>query len=279
MILQHRYTMQSQLDSNIVTIKELRTSPTSAPPEKSMTWWRPIALSVWMQILLLLLPLTVIISLEITYHMSVRNQGLGDVTDRGYLHYTWTVIPALILTIIKIMGQSLAFSVEILDPHLVLKAGGAAAKQTLFHDYLYQTSLPRCLRSVRFSRWAVLSVSLSTLLSPFLTIVVSGLFEGQPVTRYQGLSANAVDALMKFDGSTYEECEQYGWQQATVNAANLLVQQVIPYPEGTFDDYIYPLMSGVSQNTSMTEVFNASSMSAITPGYHPHMVRKSVSSQ
>lgn len=272
LILQHRYTMDSQLGRKAVKIKELRSHSTSALPERSMTWWRPIALSAWMQVLLVLLPLAIIVSLETTYHRSVLHQGLGDVTDRGYLHYTWTVIPALILTIIKVLGQSLAFSIEILDPHLVLKAGGGTAKQTLFHDYLYQTSLPRCLSSVRSGRWAVLSVSLSTLLSPFLTIIVSGLFEERPVPQYQTLSANAANDLTRFDGSTYQDCEQHGWDQATLNAANLLIQDAIPYPEGTFDNYIYPLMTNISGNTSMTGVFNASSFSAVTPGYHPHTV-------
>ncbi|KAG9692561.1 hypothetical protein KCU95_g7404, partial [Aureobasidium melanogenum] len=272
LILQHRYTMDSQLDGNTVTIKELRSFPTSALPSRSIKWWRPMALSAWMQVLLLLLPLAVVSSLEITYHISVKHQGLSDVTDRGYLHYTWTVIPALILTIIKTLGQSLAFSIEILDPHLVLKAGSGTAKQTLFHDYLYQTSLSRCLSSVRFGRWAVLSVSISTLLSPFLTIVVSGLFEGQPVAQYQRLTTDAVDHLTNFDNISYQNCEEYGWEQATLNAANLLIQQAIPFPKGIFDDYIYPLMTAVPQNTSTTGVFNASSMFAITPGYHPHTV-------
>ncbi|CAD0085539.1 unnamed protein product [Aureobasidium mustum] len=136
----------------------------------------------------------------------------------------------------------------------------------------YRTSLPRCLSSVRFGRWAVLSVSLSTLLSPFLTIIVSGLFEERPVPQYQTLSTNAVDNLTRFDDSTYQDCEQLGWDQATLNAANLLIQDVIPFPEGTFDNYIYPLMTDISGNTSMTGVFNASSFSAVTPGYHPHTV-------
>ncbi|KAH0014302.1 hypothetical protein KCU78_g8740, partial [Aureobasidium melanogenum] len=209
-----------------------------------------------------------------------KHQGLRNVTMKGYVHYTWTVVPAAILTTIKLLGQSLAFSIEALDPYLVLKAGAGTARQTLFHDYLSQTSLFRCFSSTRFSRWAVLSVSMCTLFSPFLTIVVSGLFDEQRVPRFQTLNTHAVDQLTNFAARSYRgddrpatlDCSLDVWEQATLDAANLLVQQVVPYPEGTVDNYIYPNVTGLSSNKTMSKSFNASFSSIITPGYRPRTV-------
>lgn len=280
-----KYTLVPELDGGSeVAIRGLRSYHTPPLPNRPISWWRPMALSAWMQILLPILPLAVIATLEITYNLSEKHHGLSDVTMNGYVHYTWTVIPAIILTTIKLLGQSLAFAVGVLDPYLALKAGASTAKQTLFHDYPSQTSLLRCFSSTRLSRWAVLSVSMSTLFSPFLTIVVSGLFDEQPVPIYQELNTHAVEQLTNFTARSFRgddrpaslDCSLDVWEQATLNAANLLVQQVIPYPGGTFDNYIYPNVTDLSGNANVSKSFNASSISMTTSGYRPHTVSQTL---
>ncbi|KAG9643529.1 hypothetical protein KCV04_g4624, partial [Aureobasidium melanogenum] len=89
-----------------------------------------------------------------------------------------------------------------------------------------------------------------------------------------------MDQLTNFAARSYRgddrpatlDCSLDVWEQATLDAANLLVQQVVPYPEGTVDNYIYPNVTGLSSNKTMSKSFNASFSSIITPGYRPRTV-------
>jgi hypothetical protein len=234
------------------------------------TYWRPLAMLRWFQIIILTLPIAIIGIIEATYRISSVQQGLGDLLDHEYLHYTWTLVPALIMTLVKLLGQTMAFSVELLDSYLLLRLGNSPGNRTLFRDYLSGNSLTRCYHSVRSKRFAVFSISLVTLLSPFLTIVVSGLFDTQSIPRFRDTKldvADRVDSSMVAVGYNNMGTNQY--DQLHIDAANLLVQKTVPYPAGCFENFVLPnlvIPSNLSSLESISNPFNTSSISVRMKG-------------
>ncbi|KAG9760593.1 hypothetical protein KCU73_g2806, partial [Aureobasidium melanogenum] len=248
----------------------------ASQPNNKVKCWLPMAMSKWMQSMVLFLPLAIIATIEATYHASSTAQGLTDVSDVRYLHYAWTWTPALITTLVKLLGQTLAFAVELLDPYLVLKLGNSSGSQNLFHDYLSGNSLSRCIDSIRTRRLAVFSVSLMTLLSPFLTIIVSGLFDTQPVLQFGGSNITVADRLFS-PMSLPENLEDF--DQVNLNAANLLIQQTIPYLAGSFDNFALPnviIPANLSTLQSLPDLFNTSSVSVRMSGYQMSTVCESM---
>ncbi|KAH0172683.1 hypothetical protein KCU67_g1627, partial [Aureobasidium melanogenum] len=266
----HKYAVASRVCRGIDDSVVMENHPeiTTAPqPDNKMQCWLPMAMSKGTKSMVLILPLIIIAAIEATYHVSSTKQGLGDVSADKYLHYAWTLTPALTTTLVKILCQTLAFAIELLDPYLVLKLGNSSGSQNLFHDYLSGNSLSRCIDSIRTRRLAVFSVSLMTLLSPFLTIIVSGLFDTQPVPQFGESNITVADCLFS-PMSLPKNLEDF--HQVNLNAANLLIQQTIPYPAGSFDNFALPniiIPANLSTIQGLPDLFNTSSVSVRMPGY------------
>jgi hypothetical protein len=147
-------------------------------PTGDNSFWIPPALSARMKVVTLMIPLAVIASLEVTYRISHRQDdyGLAAVPSDHRWHYTWTWTPALIMTIVKLLCQSVTSSIALLDPYSRLRKQTPISGRTLGRNNLSKTSLQLCCESLKSRRWALLATAFSALLGPFLTIVVSGLF-------------------------------------------------------------------------------------------------------
>jgi hypothetical protein len=242
------------------------SSGANPQPKQRMIYWRPLAMSRWLQIVVLALPVAIVGTIEATYHISVKQQGLGEVSEHEYLHYTWTFVPALIMTLVKLLGQTMAFSIELLDSYLLLRLGNTPGNQTLFMDYLSGNSLSRCYRSIRSKRFAVFSISLVTLLSPFLTIVVSGLFDTQSIPKFVNTKFDVADRV---DLTTLAAQGYTPNELLHTDAANLLIRQAIPYPAGSFENFVLPnpiIPSDLSDLDGIPSLFNASSISVNMTG-------------
>lgn len=215
--------------------------PERADREDAIKWWVPFALGKFARCVIATVPLLLIASLEVTYHFSRRTHGLGCFEQNArYSHYTWTLLPGSIMTTLKLLQQSLTFSVELLDPFLVLKRGSAAASSTLMSVFLSCNALQACFRSVRTRRFAVFSIAFSTLLTPFLTIITSGLFVSQPIAATEPIIVAQADHLLYPSDANVSTCAD--WFSDRLIAANLLIKESIPYPSGTFGDFLFPTL-------------------------------------
>lgn len=214
-----------------------------------------MGLSLWFKLTLLILPLAALIVLEATYQLSQVRDGFGDVPSEGHLHYTWTAIPASVMTLIKLLQISLASTIGFLDPFRILTEGSASAQNTLFQDYLSQISVWRGCKSAAAKSFAVLAVTGSILLAPFLTIVASGLFTDESVPTTMAVNVSLKDRLLspnKPEPTIVDDIPQ-----APLSAANVLMTRFMPYPEGTYDNFVYPRLQTLSDISS---TFNASSL-------------------
>lgn len=231
-----------------------------------IAWWHPLASRKPMKAIRLALPLVLIVALETTYQISQRSHSLGDIMESEYLHYAWAVVPALIITAVKILLQTVAFPIQLLDPFRALKEGQTTRIEVMSRNYLSMNAPVLCFRSAMNRRYGVVGTALTAIFTPFLTIVVSGLFDGQYVPKVELVNVALADQLV------VQYCTP--WQQSCLTAANLLVKEDVGYPEGTYSNILYPGLATFARNTSTnqsTGTFNETSLFFEVPVYRIKM--------
>jgi hypothetical protein len=214
------------------------TLPTSSSSAAGVaTWWRPFAFSIYMKVALLTLPLTIVACLEVTYQVSSRDDGLDDAPSHRYGHYAWTWIPASTMTSVSLLYSSLVWSVVLLESYGILRTGSVAAQHTLCQGNLSKASIQLTLQGLGSRRYALLAASISALLAPLLTIIVSGLISVQSTRKTEDIVIPLADHILSPVGRV-TDLEQ--WSQASLCAANLLYQGYGSYPEGTYQNLVFP---------------------------------------
>jgi len=228
-------------------------------------FWRPLPLTKPMKAIILVIPLAIIASLELTCYMSHKshNIGLAAVPSNHKWHYAWTRTPALVMTITKLLCQSVTSAISLLDPYSRLRKQTSTSDRTLGGSHLSKTALQLCYESLRSRRWALLATALSALVGPFLTIVVSGLF----FIQAGSLSLDATFSSLDYITSPSEKsCSSNSWTQASLCAASLLDSGYDIYPRGTHKNLVYPLQSEVRYTSPAgARMFNLSSVQVSVP--------------
>jgi len=233
-------------------------------------FWRPMVLSRLMTVIVIVTPVVVIASLEISYQISHRNDdsGLADVPTNPRWHYAWTWTPALIMTITKLFCQMVTSSISLLDPYSKLRKQSCVTNGNLCRSNLPKPSLQLCFESGKSKRWALLATALSALLGPFLTIVVSGLFYIQPGSSTLDVTLHLTDHIVSPTG---KYCSWSDWTQASLSAATI-TQYVFDdgntiSSSGTYGNFIHPIPQSNSSYTSMkgARLFNASTFASDMP--------------
>lgn len=203
-------------------------------------WWTPLMFSNLFKLVVFVVPLAAVLALEIIYQIYAKHDSLGDVPSTDYWHLLWTWIPALIMTIIKLLSQTITSSIALMDPFRLLRNKSVTARRIWLDSNLSQPSSQLLYQGLSNSRWAMSTAGFATLLGPFLTIIVSGLFVVQPSHKPEHLDLRLVDHLTS-PAQRKNGCSSEDWQQASLCAANLLNQGHGVDPQGTYGNYIFSL--------------------------------------
>lgn len=91
----------------------IRTRPGSNP--------HPTILHPGLRLTLCSVLIALIIGLDLLLQKSNRDDGLRDVVDDKYTHYSWTTTPALIFGTIAMVVSSMDFQIRSLTPYIMLK--------------------------------------------------------------------------------------------------------------------------------------------------------------
>ena len=142
----------------------------------SSIWWHPFSASWFARASVITLPISVIIGLEVVYHISTSSRGITLVDGKSsYIHYLWSYIPALIMFIIRCLFTSVEFGARIIQPYCRLREG-SAPPETIFENHLRKIALFGVLDTLRKKQWALAAATVSLLLAAINPIVVSGLY-------------------------------------------------------------------------------------------------------
>ncbi|KAI1863862.1 uncharacterized protein JN550_009360 [Neoarthrinium moseri] len=142
-------------------------------------------------------------TLEATLHLSWKNQGLGYVPDETYLHYAWTTLPAVVLSILGLFMSSVDIQSRILVPYHALSRGA-------WFDYLnldlLRPLLPMALvQEFRIKNFAAFMGTIAALIASKFTIGSASLFHAEVFAAsgsatLRSTSTIVVDHLYNLDG-------------------------------------------------------------------------------
>ncbi|KAF9889990.1 hypothetical protein FE257_006670 [Aspergillus nanangensis] len=197
------------------------------------------------RIAIFLAVVAVIIALEVLLHNSQKNDGLGDVSKNEYIHYLWTLLPALLMFAIRLSFGSVDGNTRLLAPYAYLRRPtGATFDQSMSIDFQNALDITVILKSVRTGHFAVLATTLATLATSFLTIITSGLFSPLEIPRYTTAEFLREDTFNRL--ATYKQLYVEGDTPAmltdieSIATAEYILQNNLTYPRWTYEELAFP---------------------------------------
>lgn len=151
-------------------------------------WWRPLTITIWIRSIMFLLTILIIVALQVLLRYSRSKHGLANVPVRGQTHLAWSIVPASAMVFLGIYFRALGFCYKTFSPYCRLRQDDTA--RPLFINYLTSTEIEVLASSIEDRQYAIISLATASLISAFLTIVMSGVWSAQSVPSTQQVLLN-----------------------------------------------------------------------------------------
>lgn len=194
-----------------------------------------------------------IVVLEVLLHFSQVNNGLGDVSSiNEYMHYLWTIIPALAMSGISLLFGGMDFNTRCLAPYACLKRKkGASFADSMSVSFIDSLGLTNIIRSMHSGHFAVQATTLATGAAFFLTIIVSGLYSTVDVPFH--IAANFTQIGGFPDPRTIAGAkllmDETG-EVAGILMAEYILQYNFSYPRWTYDEFAFANISMIESSSN-----------------------------
>ncbi|KAI1357374.1 hypothetical protein F5Y08DRAFT_352560 [Xylaria arbuscula] len=196
-----------------------------------------------------------IIALELILYKSNVEDGLGDVGDDEYIHYTWTSIPALIFGALSLAFSATDFETRNLTPYLMLKQHVSGDKFRQL-DYL-DMALPKAIyRELNMRTLWAFAITTAFLIASLFTTISASLFQESiiPVTTSIVLRpSQSFDLLDSFEATRY----------TSSRIASFIFQSNYSFPRFTYKNLAFPELVPVTVPSS-APIINTSTASIST---------------
>ncbi|KAJ4038290.1 hypothetical protein NW756_008576 [Fusarium oxysporum] len=140
--------------------------------------WTPISGRRWFVVATLAFPLLAIGGLELLQQLSNKRQGLVDMhrTDSTSISYTIRIASTATVFAIATLVNSLDFTITAFAPYSSLRGGNSPPERSILFHLLSVPPFLIFFKSLRACHFGPAASNISSLLSSFLTIIVSGLW-------------------------------------------------------------------------------------------------------
>lgn len=230
------------------------TTTTMAPADTAnLRWWQPIGYTWIMITLSLAAPILLIVSLETILQLSQRTNGISAVSPQGGIRYSWVYLPAFLMVLVAMLFNPLVFAIRMTQPFRELRRGNAGSKTILSNNLKTPVVLLLGRALVRLDV-AIAFACIIALITPLLTIVVSGLYAGQVQTVEL---STPVQLTSWFNNSFQGWSPQSG--RADFQATILQNTPDLPYPRWSWDTLVIPQI----QLGSTAEIANMSALTSL----------------
>ncbi|KAK7973413.1 hypothetical protein PG988_007547 [Apiospora saccharicola] len=148
------------------------------PRNLSRRWWRPFILKPTAFAAITLVPVSLIVTLEVLQHLSVRSDGIAtSISLEGYLVTFGTrILPSLVFTIVSLLYDSISFNILLFAPFSRLRKRATEASTTL-HECLLDKIAPHAFYvALRHRHWAAALSVLASFVGALFPIFISGLY-------------------------------------------------------------------------------------------------------
>ncbi|KAI8947774.1 hypothetical protein F4801DRAFT_559592 [Xylaria longipes] len=206
-----------------------------------------------------------IITLELLLRTSNLEEGLGDVDDDTYMHYTWTAIPALLFGVLSMAFSAVDFQIRTLAPYMSLKqyVSRGIFKQLELLDMTVPVAMYREIKLKTF--WA-LATTTALLLASLFTTLSASLFQelSVPVTIPWMLQPS------RSFRSPYLPFLTLVTSGPSTEIPSLILESNYSFPRFTYVDLAFPELTAV---TMLPSTMNSStvSVSAMIPAVRGRM--------
>ncbi|KAK3332190.1 hypothetical protein B0T19DRAFT_473137 [Cercophora scortea] len=204
-----------------------------------------------------------IITLELLLRKSSNENGLGDVGDDTFVHYTWTTLPALVFGGLGLLFSTIDFQVKSLAPYTTMKKPVTAEVfKTL--DFLDMSIPSTIFRETKLGQIGALASTMALLIASVFTIFSASLYQALTIPTHLGAR---IQANTSFGSRIIGD---YG---ATA-VSSLILESNLTYPRFTYSDLAFPqLLANVSMPEGKESSFNTSSLAidAIVPALRGKM--------
>lgn len=220
--------------------------------------------STWpYRIAVIVLTIAVMIVLEVLYQYSVKNNGITNISINSYDLNGWLYVSTIIVAGTALAYGALDSTARLLHPFQELRRGKMQFQELLCEPLGHATILAT-VHSLRKRYFALAVILLTSLLSPALTIVTSGLFTTTTVS-YQSTEALHIQSWLLVEDGGRADCNSESRIVSDAIAFNNL-----SYPRWTHDDLVFP---EISLNTSATNssLSSATSLTARLPSVRSRM--------
>ena len=216
-------------------------------------WWKPWSITIPFMIWAILLPISVIVTLEILHRLSDSQDGFVNISSSSVVsHSAASVITSLVMITIAMSYESIEFGMSTLGPYQTLHSGHTTAGRSLIRNSFGQLPLLTIVDAIRDQRFFVALASLAATIGSFLTIIASGLYVAETVP----LSTNTTITTADYFGTYWNSSS--GESSIAGTTYGLIEHENASYPSYTHKQLAFPSFglaslpqTDGSMNTSM----------------------------
>lgn len=232
-------------------------------------WYYPFIVWIPTRIVLVVWAVALIAALEAVYELSKRDNGFLTILSQEYVEYYWHYVPVTIFLLFGMAVATLDFEIKTFEPFHKLRRGPAPSSVTVDEHYFSLVGIHALWTAARKRQCAIIATSIALVCTPFLTILASGLYYADSAFQTTPTQLRQTDS---FDLETFTDINQISSQANGVMAANLVVNDNMDLPEGTYDNFAIPtfsLPSSSAANTSSLANTTSSYITVTVPALQP----------
>jgi hypothetical protein len=202
-------------------------------------YWRPLMISWYVRVALLVVPLAIIVTLEVLLRLSHRDSGICDIIQNKQTQLAASIVPAFVMASTKLLYSGYDFNLRIFDPYVQLHKRSATANSSILNKPIYTWKTDAFWNALIRKRYAVGASTLSVTIAAFLTIAASGLFTPTPISRNASIEVTRGDQFFYSDtGSIYNN-----YSVSMLRKARLVGYGEMGNSNWTYGQYAVPTMA------------------------------------
>ncbi|KAJ3578845.1 hypothetical protein NPX13_g1718 [Xylaria arbuscula] len=232
-----KFLCKDSEDQECITILPTRNLPSNDELELVDTkgeFKHPLILSTVARAGVSVLTIGLIVTLEVLLQVSRRQEGLGDVRNEDYLHYSWTTVPAIAFGLLGLYLGAVDFECRRLTPFINLSRG-ASFDRSIGLDLLDRTAPFALHKEIRSKNYATLAITIAGAIPSFFTIFSSSLFTAISLPTSSNVQLQTTD-LFSFN---MEQPSSLSPNPADFVAA-LILESNLSYPGFTHEELAFP---------------------------------------
>ena len=215
------------------------------PRSSIVQWWRPPPIKKLSRLSVSIFTAAVVIALQVLLSISNRMEGLADVQTKGSQHLAWSLPSAGVMVLIALYFRALGSIYKMFSPYQRLRQ--FADPNVLFSNYSTSTEVEVLFRSSMDRQPGIALMAIATILSAFLTIVVSGVWAPALVP------ASAAMVLERTSWFSDEASLDNGTAGNNAFISGVILGVNVSFPDWTYKDLALASVKLDSEQTASTQ--------------------------